>query len=63
MDDVCTWTRLPDSREFGDLRPIRFNIGCCNSTARGSYAFYPDVCPHCRCAVVIGSASVKDEKQ
>lgn len=51
---VCTWTRLPDATEFGELRRFRYNIGCLNKTATGRILVYPDVCPHCRLPVSAG---------
>lgn len=53
----CTWTRLHDSTQFGELRPFRYNIGCLNKMATGAILVYPDACPHCHLAVSVASPS------
>lgn len=51
MDEYCVWTRMTDSLDPFETKPIRYRIGCDGKVARGKYPIYPDVCPHCGKAV------------
>lgn len=45
-DQHCGWTRMTDSQDPFETKPIRYRIGCDGTVARGKYPIYPDVCPH-----------------
>lgn len=55
-NQYCGWTRMTDSQDPFDTKPIRYRIGCEGKVARGKYPILPNVCPHCGKAVEVKSS-------